>query len=60
MRQHAVFIGIDDYSFAPLESCVNDATAMRDLLVSLGVFAGGGHAAEPRPLRPAGRPKPAR
>jgi uncharacterized caspase-like protein len=39
MAQKALFIGIDDYAFAPLTSCVNDAVAMRDLMVSLGTFA---------------------
>ena len=58
MRQHAVFIGID-HSFAPLESCVNDATAMRDLLVSLGVFAGG-ECTPPTSPAPAGEKTPSR
>src|SRR5580698_8036527 len=39
MRRHALFIGIDDYSFAELTSCVNDAVQMRNLLISLGLFA---------------------
>ncbi|MGE0747537.1 MAG: caspase family protein [Rhodospirillales bacterium] len=39
MRQRALLIGVDDCAFAPLSSCVNDALAMRDALVSLGVVA---------------------
>lgn len=39
MKQKALFIGIDDYAFAPLTSCANDAIAMRDLIVSLKIFA---------------------
>src|SRR5436305_1179451 len=39
MAQHALLIGIDDYAFSPLTSCVNDAVAMRDMLVSLKLFA---------------------
>lgn len=38
---HGLFIGIDDYKFAPLQHCVDDAVAMRDLLVSLGVLSSG-------------------
>lgn len=38
MAQRALFIGVDDYPFAPLSSCVNDAVAMRDALVGLKVF----------------------
>ncbi|MEO5818830.1 MAG: caspase family protein [Gemmatimonadaceae bacterium] len=33
----AVVVGIDDYSFAPLSSCVNDALAIRDALVAYGM-----------------------
>lgn len=39
MNQKALFIGIDDYAFAPLTSCANDAVALRDLIVALGLFA---------------------
>jgi len=39
VRQRALLIGVDDSAFAPLSSCVNDATAMRDALVALGLFA---------------------
>jgi hypothetical protein len=38
MGRHALLIGIDDYQFAPLSSCVNDAAAMRDMLVKLDLF----------------------
>jgi hypothetical protein len=37
-RRHALLIGIDDYAFAPLSSCVNDATKLRDKLNELGLF----------------------
>jgi Caspase domain len=39
MSRQALLIGVDDYPFSPLTSCVNDAVAMRDLLVSLNLFA---------------------
>jgi len=38
VRKRALFIGIDDYAFAPLSSCVNDAVAMRDIVIRLGMF----------------------
>ncbi|NEH49579.1 hypothetical protein GR210_12380 [Rhizobium leguminosarum] len=38
MGRHALLIGIDDYQFAPLSSCVNDAVALRDMLVKLDLF----------------------
>ncbi|HVT29836.1 MAG TPA: caspase family protein [Lacipirellulaceae bacterium] len=38
MAQRALLIGIDDYPFAQLTSCVNDAKAMRDVLIKLGLF----------------------
>lgn len=33
MRHHALFIGIDDYDFAPLTASVNDAVSMRDCMM---------------------------
>jgi hypothetical protein len=33
----AVIVGIDDYTFAPLTSCVNDALAIRDALIGYGM-----------------------
>ena len=39
MSKRALLIGVDDYDFSPLTSCVNDAVAMRDLLIELKVFA---------------------
>ena len=39
MPSRGLFIGIDHYSFEPLTSCVNDAVAMRDCFVALGLLA---------------------
>ena len=33
-----LLIGVDDYAFGPLSSAVNDALAVRDKLVALGLF----------------------
>lgn len=37
MRRCALFIGVNDYGFAPLSSCVNDAVALRDTVVRIGL-----------------------
>jgi uncharacterized caspase-like protein len=39
MASRGLFVGIDDYLFEPLTSCVNDAIAMRDTLVKLGMLS---------------------
>lgn len=38
MTSRALFVGVDDYAFSALLSCVNDAVAMLDTLVALNVF----------------------
>lgn len=60
MRQRALFIGIDDYAFAPLSSCVNDAVAMRDTMIRLGVFDPQDCALMTSPARPGGAGVPTR
>jgi hypothetical protein len=52
VRQRALFIGINDYAFAPLSSCVNDAVAMRDAVVRLGIVAPEDCALMTSPARP--------
>ena len=37
MARRALFVGVNDYAFEPLSSCLNDAVGMRDAFVRLGM-----------------------
>jgi peptidoglycan hydrolase-like protein with peptidoglycan-binding domain len=39
MRQRCLIVGVDGYAFRPLSSAVNDALAIRNKLISTGLFA---------------------
>ncbi len=52
--RRALFIGVNDYGFAPLTSCVNDAVAMRDAVVELGLFAADECTVMTAPAQPGG------